>query len=100
MPANDRKAGSSLEVAILEANPWLETPAKDFLREFALPNNLPDARIAVARREASVMRLRAGASTWNEWASIMQVLGSRLTEPPLQRMWSYLAATDLAGLFF
>ena len=98
MAAKDRKAVSSPQAAVVEANPWLETRLEDFLREFALPSSQPDTRFVVARRQASLERLRAGATVWNEWASTMQVLGARLAEPPLQRVWSFLASTDLAGL--
>jgi hypothetical protein len=97
LTAIGRKAFSSPEAAVLKANPWLAAGAEDFARQFALPNNLPPTPIAGARREASLQRLRAGSAAWNEWAAAMLESARRLADAPLRRMWSYLAATDLAG---
>jgi uncharacterized protein YjbI with pentapeptide repeats len=95
------RASSSPESILFEANPWAGSETDGFARHFALPNGTPDARIAAARRDAGVARLRSGSSSWNRWAVTMQALAKHVAaDPAKRRMWSYLAATDLGGHLF
>jgi len=92
------KVFSSPRSALLKANPWLGTDAEVVARALTLPTAAPPVRVAAARRAATVTRLRLGADAWNEWAQTMLVLSDQLaSEPAAQRLWAYLAATDLAG---
>jgi hypothetical protein len=92
------KAFSSPRAALLEVNPWLGADADEVARVFTLPNAVPDARVAVARRAATLARLRTGADAWNGWAATMQGLDGQLADDPAaQRLWAYLATTDFAG---
>jgi hypothetical protein len=92
------KPFSSPRSALLKASPWLGGDAEAVARLFALPNGTPAAKVAAARRAATVARLRRGAEAWNEWALAMQALAGQLADDaPALRLWAYLAASDLAG---
>jgi hypothetical protein len=92
------KVFSSPRSALLKANPWLGADADDIARVLSLPAAAPPAKVAAARRAATVARLRQGADAWNEWAQTMLVLSDQLaSEPAAQRLWAYLAATELSG---
>jgi hypothetical protein len=91
-------ARSSLRVALLKVNPWLGENADEVARVFTLPNAVPDRHVAAARRAATLARLHAGADAWNEWATAMAALAGELAgDLAAQRLWAYLAMTDLAG---
>jgi uncharacterized protein YjbI with pentapeptide repeats len=101
LPNGGRRASLSPEDILFEANPWVGAGTDGFARHFALPNGAPDARVAAARREAALGRLRSGSSSWNQWAVTMQALAKHVAaDPAKRRMWSYLAATDLGGHLF
>jgi hypothetical protein len=92
------KVFSSPRSALLKVNPWLGADAEDVARVLTLPTAAPPAKVIAARRAATLARLRQGAEAWNEWAQTMLVLSDQLAgEPAAQRLWTFVAATELAG---
>jgi len=93
------KTSSSPRAALLKANPWLGADADEVARVFTLPSAVPGGRVAAARRAATLARLHAGVDAWNGWAATMEALAGELgQDPAAQRLWTYLATTDLAGI--
>ena len=66
------KQSLSLRDTLFRLNPWIKPQADEFARALALPTGIPGAKLAAARRAASLARIAAGASAWNAWAAAMQ----------------------------